>query len=121
MKPQHKFPLLERYREVFPITENTIFAYDGEIYSNNKLPHHLVVHEQTHHKQQKEMGLDKWVDMYLKYPQFRLTMEVQAYRNQLKFLPRKEKRKVLKECIKTLSSNLYGNLVTKEEAKALLT
>lgn len=120
MKPQSKFPLLDRYKEVFPITERTIFPYDREIYTNYPLTPDLLVHEQEHLRQQKEIGLDKWVHFYLSDGEFRLEMELEAYKSQLSSLPRKEKRRVRKECIKTLSSNLYGNIISKEEATHLL-
>ena len=60
-KPQHEFLLLDKYKEKFTITDRTIFAYDGVIYTNSILPSHLVEHESCHFKQQKKYGLDNWL------------------------------------------------------------
>ena len=121
LKPQKEFPLLERYSKVFPITEFTIFAYDGDIYCNYPLPPDLIVHEETHLKQQEKYGLDNWVEEYLNDKEFRLKMEVEAYKKQLASIKDREFRfHVKQDCIDTLTSSLYGNLCTKEEAKILL-
>lgn len=122
LKPQKEFPLLAKYLTVFKgITNRTIFAYDGVIYTNAvSLPHHLIVHEETHHRQQEKYGLDNWVDKYLSDTQFRLDMEIEAYRNQLQAMNRKERRELLKICAGDLSSNLYGNIISFNEAVELL-
>lgn len=54
LKPQHEFKHLDRYKEVFAVTDKTVFAYDMDIYSNYDLPHHLIVHENVHFAQQKK-------------------------------------------------------------------
>lgn len=121
LKPQKDFPLIEEYKKIFDITENTIFAYGEDIYTDNLLPPDLMVHENTHLEQQKKYGLDEWVAKYLTDTQFRLQMEVEAYRNQLNSMNDREKRfHVKRECIKNLCSSLYGNIVTSEQARILL-
>jgi len=121
IKPQEEFPLIEEYRKVFDITDDTIFAYDHNIYTNNVLPKHLIIHEETHHKQQDKYGLDTWVTYYLTDADFRLKMEVEAYKEQLKSINDREERFHLRmECIKNLTSSLYGNIVSPEEARRLL-
>lgn len=117
IKPQSEFPLLDKYKEKFAITENTIFAYDGEIYSNNQLPDHLIVHELTHHKQQDRDGLDYWVENYLNNPEYRLKQEIEAYKNQLSVIKdRNDRFKLQMECAINLSSDLYGNIISYSEA-----
>ncbi len=117
MLPQNQFPLLEKYKNYFEIDENTIFAYDNKIYSNNELPNHLIIHEQTHHKQQDRDGLEYWVDNYLNNKEYRLTQEIEAYKNQLKSIKdRNDRAKVWQESARNLSSPLYGNLLTYQEA-----
>jgi hypothetical protein len=54
MKPQKDFPLMERYKKVFPIDDKTIFAYNGDIYCNYPLPPDLIIHEETHLRQQEK-------------------------------------------------------------------
>ncbi len=118
--PQNEFPLLEKYKEVFDVSDRTIFAYDHKIYFNGELPDHLIIHEQTHHKQQDEVGLDLWVEKYLTDVEFRLEQEVEAYRNQLQSVNRNFRRKLLKIVAKDLASPLYGNIVSFKEAVRLL-
>jgi hypothetical protein len=116
-KPTKDFPLLERYKAKFAINENTIFAYDGVIYTNYELPEHSIIHEQTHLKQQKKIGLDKWVDSYLGDNDFRLKVEIDAYKNQLRSVKDRNQRNLLKiSCARDLSSTLYDNITSYENA-----
>ena len=117
IKPTREFPLLKRYKAKFAVQEGTIFAYDNVIYSDYPISHDLVVHESTYFKQQEKYGLDEWVRRYLEEDDFRLLMEVEAYRKQLGSINNKGKRKRIKKlCCKDLSSALYGNLLTFDEA-----
>ena len=119
--PQSEFPLLKEYSRHFDITPKTIFAYDHKIYSNGNLPEHLIVHEQTHHKQQDKYGLDNWVEKYLNDNKFRLLMEIEAYQTQLKSIKDRNTRvKVAMESAKNLSSSLYGNIIDYKEALKVL-
>lgn len=115
--PQKNFPLLEEYKKYFNITPHTIFAYDHKIYTDDELPEHLIIHEMTHHIQQDEHGLDAWVTRYLNDPKFRLDMEIEAYTMQLRSIKDRNKRAwQLMLSAKDLSGDLYGNMITKEEA-----
>lgn len=117
IKPQKDFPLLAEYQEVFNTTDKTIFAYKDTIYTNDKLPEHLIVHEIEHLKQQERYGLTKWVQEYLYDRGFRLKMEIEAYREQLKSIKdRNFRAKILMESARTLSSDLYGNIIDYGEA-----
>lgn len=121
IRPQKEFPLLEKYKKVFKIDRNTIFAYDKIIYTNGILPDHLIIHEETHLNQQKELGLDKWVDLYLRNKNFRLNQEIEAYKNQINSINDRNGRiKVRTKCAKDLSSELYGNIISYEEAYRLI-
>jgi len=121
IKPQSEFPLLSRFKEVFPITTHTIFAYNHVIYCDYKLPDHLIVHEETHHRQQDRDGLDYWIDNYLKDPKYRLEQEIEAYKNQLQSIKdRNQRSKIRIESARNLSSELYGNLLTFQEALTVL-
>lgn len=117
IKPQSQFPHLDKFKEVFPIDNNTIFAWDEVIYCNHDLPNHLIIHERTHHEQQRSYGLDYWLENYLKDKKFRLRMEIQAYVQQIRFISdRNQKAMIRIQCAKDLSSPLYDNLITYEEA-----
>ena len=118
---QKEFKLLEQYSSIFDVTEKTIFAYDGNIYSNYQLVPHLLVHEMTHLKQQEKYGLEQWVYNFLASVEFRLKMEVEAYRKQLASIKdRNFRMKIRIASAKTLSSSLYGDIINYEKAYALL-
>lgn len=119
--PQRDFPLLKRFRDILPVTDTTIFAYDGIIYCNSLLPDHLIVHEIEHFKQQRKYGLEQWVEGYLNEPTFRRQMEIEAYRTQIKSVKDRNLRtKVRYECARNLSSVLYGSLLSYEKALQVL-
>lgn len=121
MKPQKEFPLLEKYAIVFPVTPKTIFAYDGEIYCDYNLTDDLIVHETEHLKSQKELGLEVWVDRYLTDTRFRLDEELRAYQKQLDSIKDRNHRfKTKVKVLKDLSSSLYGNIITFQDAQKLL-
>ena len=121
IRPVKEFPLLKKYKKKFDINEGTIFAYDNVIYSDFQLPNHLIIHENTHFKQQEEYGLKKWVKKYLKDDEFRLKMEIEAYKNQVNSIKDRNERNRLKiNCCRDLSGSLYGNLLTFNEAMEII-
>lgn len=116
-KPQNEFPLLTEYKKCFEVTDNTIFAYNNVIYTNNKLTDDLVVHEKVHLRRQNKLGVDKWVYQYLSDVDFRLKEEVLAYKEQLLSVKDREERHFLRIlCARDLSSKLYGSIISYEEA-----
>lgn len=117
IKKQVEFPLLDRYKQVFDITPETVFAYGDDIYTDYPLTVDLAAHESTHLDQQEKIGLDMWVELYLTNDEFRAKQEVEAYKNQLKvFLDRNERYQMKREFAKILSSGLYGNCISYEDA-----
>jgi len=121
IKKQNEFPLLMEYAKEFPITPQTIFALDETIFTNYPLTPDLLVHELQHLIQQKKVGLKEWVYDFLHLPDRRLLYEVEAYKCQLLFIKDREKRNKMRiESAKNLSSDLYGNIATYEEAFKLL-
>jgi hypothetical protein len=85
------------------------------------LPPDLIIHEQTHLKQQEKYGLDNWVTKYLTDDKFRLDMEISAYISQLKSIGNRELRnKIRIESAKNLASSLYGNIIEYNEAFKIL-
>ena len=120
-KKQVEFPLLDEYRKIFDITDKTVFAYDDTIYTNYELSPDLLIHEETHLKQQEKYGLETWVLWYFNDLKFRLKVEVEAYRKQINSISDRELRfHIRQESIKNLSSGLYGDMVTENEARLLL-
>lgn len=121
VKPNTAFPLYTEYEKYFKVDEGTIFAYNNTIYTSNDLPDDFIAHEKVHLRQQNNIGCDNWVSLYLRDKDFRLKQELEAYRYQLTQIKDKNKRsKAQTEFCTILSSEMYGNMIDLEEAKALL-
>jgi hypothetical protein len=121
IKKQEDFPLLEEYKKHFKVNENTIFAYNHVIYSNNDLPEDILIHEKQHFVQQDREGLDYWVQNYLNDPKYRLRQEIDAYKKQLAHCkPKGFRRAVMLDCIDNLVNGMYGDIITRQEAYRLL-
>jgi hypothetical protein len=119
-KPLNECPKLEEFKRHFKIDDNAIIAYDKCIYTNRELPEDMVIHEKTHLFQQKEYGLDSFIERYIEDKDFRLKMERQAFLKQLRSIKDRGLRKAVKlDCIDALTSGLYGD-ITREEAIELL-
>jgi hypothetical protein len=117
IRPQKDFPFIEEYRKRFGITKYTIFAGGDSIYTDFPLTKDLMIHEMVHLKQQAEVGLTNWVYDFLENPEMRLKYELEAYRIQLQSIKdRNYRNKVRLESAKNLSSSLYGNIISYEEA-----
>jgi hypothetical protein len=121
--PLKDFPYLERYTSQFQLDLNDVaFPYKGKIYSNKELPAELLAHETVHFKQQEEIGADEWEERYLKDANFRVKMEIEAYKKQLTFYTaNKDVYEAGRMAMaKVLSSLMYGNILTYQEAYHLL-
>ncbi len=112
-------PIWDECRKLFPFDENiTVFSYYPDIYNpkGGLLPDSLIVHEQTHLKQQEEMGVEAWWRKYFDDTDFRISQEVEAYHNQYKFMcgqfkDRNKQFKILWSLGEFLASPMYkGNL-----------
>lgn len=119
--PQSNFPYLKEFAKKFAIDDKTIFAFDDIIYANDVLTNDLIIHERVHHEQQHRDGLEFWIKNYLNDDKYRLKMEKEAYSLQLKSIDDREKRNKLRiQSARTLSSPLYGSLITFNDALKLL-
>jgi len=104
--------------------KTAIFTYNGCLYNpgNGNIPPELMAHEETHVKQQVDS--DHWWGQYLHDVDFRLDQELEAYRVQyayaVKHCDRSYRRNLLNFISKSLAGKLYGNLVSKEQAKELI-
>lgn len=122
--PVKDFPYLERYQALFPLNlDEVAFPYKGKIYSNKELPEELLEHEKVHFKQQEELGDDIWEERYLTDANFRVQMELEAYKKQLTYfrLNRDVFDMARVQIAKVLSSPMYGNILTYKEAYQQLT
>src|ERR1035437_2139884 len=121
IRPQADFPLMDAYKEKFEITDRTIFALGLDIYTNYPLTPDLLVHELCHLKQQERIGVKKWAYDFLENPQKRLEFELEAYRAQiLSVKDRNQRDQIRRQSAIDLSSSLYGNIITRDQAFTLL-
>ena len=112
---------------VFDLNGREIFAYDGIIYCPGKgvVTYELLAHETVHFQQQIDTGVKIWWDKYLTDTEFRLKQELPAHKGEyIVFLSRhkdrNERARYLDLVASRLSSKLYGNIITKQQAlKAL--
>lgn len=118
--PLNKFRRLKEFAKIFRVDENTVIAYDGNIYSNKPLYPDVLVHEKVHLKQQKEHGLLNFTEKYLNNKAFRLQMEKEAYKKQLESIEDLDLREaVRKDAIIGLCSGLYGKMSMTQAEKLL--
>jgi hypothetical protein len=123
IQPHKNFVLLEKYRLLFPIDDTTAFPYNHIIYTNSPelITPEIVLHEEVHFKQQDEIGLDNWVEMYFTDVNFRTKVELEAYKAQVSYFTNKDIKDMIRvQCAKALSSPMYGNILTYKEAYAQL-
>lgn len=103
-----------------------VFAHGGTLYSpgGGAISEDLAVHEATHAGQQSAFGdVGAWWDRYLADPEFRLSQEAEAYRNQLTAYCRREKdrnarARFLMRIAAALAGPMYRLSVTQAEARA---
>ena len=104
---------------------NIVFAWSGIIYnpSGHPLDPDVIAHEETHFWQQRRDPEGWWAE-YIANPRKRLEWEIEAYRRQITYAKEhyssKRTAALADRCIKSLSSPMYGNLCTKDEARVWL-
>lgn len=110
-----------------PRETNIVFTYGNTLYiPSGKAPDRpLLRHEETHTKQQSAVGgPDAWWDRYIKDIEFRLNQELEAYQVQYAAmfeLPHRNRRAYLNAISQDLGGHMYGNLITPEKARELIT
>lgn len=123
--------------KTFPEVKNeprAIFTYGDTIYApsgEQGVTPDLVIHESVHEWQQEQQktifrsGPENWWRKWLKDPKFRAEQELEAYREQYKFLKvhiksREQLNKQLLRLADDLSCSIYGGIMTKSEAFDLI-
>jgi hypothetical protein len=123
-------PNYERIKDAFSIEGNpgVIFTYGDTLYvpggERISIDKPLQRHEETHSRQQKKMGIDEWWDMFLSDRNFRLSQELEAYREQYRAMagmPAHQVAGYLTHISRSLSGEMYGNLMTEQEAVQVIT
>lgn len=118
-------PNYEEIAREFPNCEDAeaVFSYGGVIYNpfGRHITTDLIEHEAVHFIQQ---GKDpkKWWKKYINDRQFRLDQEIQAYATQYAFVRKNVKDRelvfwCLNQCVKAISSPLYGDLIDPSVAR----
>lgn len=123
-------PNINKIRGHFDLSnKSVVFTYGDTLYnpSGAEIPRNLEIHEGTHAEQQgiTEEGIKEWWNRYLADKDFRLEQEVEAYRNQYKYIvehgaDRNTKRDFLRHIAQDLSGPIYGHIVSFEKAKELI-
>lgn len=116
----------------FRVTEESrvLYAYAPHVYSpvEQDIPFMLVAHEKVHIDQQQRYdgGVDAWWQRYCDDMQFRLSQELAAHRAEYRSVcdqpecNRAMRRTVLKVISKKLASPLYGCMIPRKVAAAVL-
>jgi hypothetical protein len=121
------FPLLNEVIKKFELNaddlNNLIFTYGDTFFSKNELSYGLIAHEITHTFQQMKTSPEEWWKKYLKDEKFRLSQEVEAYRQQYKVYKMNNDvmpEVMLEKMAQDLSGKIYGNLLSFDEAKKII-
>lgn len=119
-------PNIEQIRAKFKLHKGIVFTYGDILYNPDRsyIDVALIVHEETHMKQQS-YSPEEWWNKYLVDPSFRLSQELEAYRNQYMKLKKniKDPFKLgqrIDKLAQDLSGDIYGNLLSFNEAKYLI-
>lgn len=122
-------PNIAKIMRVFPMAgqPGVLFCYGGAIYNPSGviIPQQLLAHECVHSVQQEMMGVERWWEVYLDTPKFRLAMELDAHRveyqhYQSQGLGRAFRRRYLAYEAERLSGPLYNHMLKKDRAKRLI-
>lgn len=124
-KPPNYDEIVEKFGK--ENAEKVVFTYGNTIYNPNRinLETHLLVHEQTHGKQQNydNVTAKLWWMRYFEDPTFRIDQEVEAYHAQYKVIckevrDRNMQAKYLQQLAAYLSGDIYGNAISFRDARA---
>ena len=125
MQTTNKFPPnYEAIKKAFPACEwKACFCYGDTIYNpfQIKLTPDLCEHEEVHSKRQGN-NPELWWEKYISDPIFRLDEEIAAFSRQYEVMKplftNKGNKAFLTQIAKALSSDVYGNIITLQEAES---
>lgn len=125
--PDIYFQLKERFGVNW---DDIIIAYYPHIHiaKGNIITESKYIHELTHIHQQSKFkgGAKDWFAQYIQDKKFRLTQELEAYKNEIMFInqnikDRNERYRLIRKIIIDLSSPMYDLGINYEQSKLLLT
>lgn len=123
-------PNYKEIAEAFNIKDNeaVIFTYGNQLFvpsgKDVTKDKPLMKHEAVHARQQTELGIEKWWDRFLVDPMFRMSQELEAYREQYRAmgnLPISKRVGYLNHIARDLSGEMYGNIMSFNEAVTVIT
>ena len=124
---KEKPPIYEQCAKQFGVKwENkVIFTYGDTIHCKNKISLQKIAHEVTHVEQQLKYGADEWWERYFEDVDFRVSQEVEAYKNEIEWVKNniwdmKNRQARIDKIIGDLSSPMYGSVVSFEQSAKLL-
>ena len=124
LQKKEKPPNWEEIIKHFPVDfdRGVIVTYGSHIYCKYDLRDDKLVHEKTHIKQQKDYGVEKWWERYYIDKEFRLSQEMEAYKNEIEWVKKnitdRNKRHLMTRQIFTdISSPMYGFMITRQDAQ----
>ena len=116
--------------QVLGLYEDSVYCWGDILYApelkrKEDLPEDVLVHEQIHQKQQEPYGSpEAWWAKYLYNKEFRQEQEVEAFREQYRFVKERTLNKIAKLCLFDLADNLrnpmYGLSLSHQEAEYLI-
>lgn len=120
-------PVYELLNKKFGVKwdDKIIIAYGGKIHCKDTPAPQKIIHEKVHLDEQKKIGNELWWKAYLEDDNFRLQEELKAYRIESNFLKKYIKNRevrfhAINEIADSLSSPVYGSIITKKEALSYL-
>lgn len=125
-------PNFDRIVSAFPAVlkaSGVVFCYGEVVYSpsSETLPEAILCHERVHSDRMLELpgGPEEWWDKYLSDQGFRFEEELLAHVIEYEFLAklspsRTNRRLFLKHVSEKLSSEIYGPMCNKAQAKAAI-
>lgn len=124
----HEKPeIYERLHRTFNVEwdKGIIIAYNGKIYCKFNPPPQKIYHESIHLNEQEKLGNEIWWEMYITNDKFRLDEELKAYRAEVRFIRKAIKNRndafeMIRRIAHDLSSQIYGNIISKDEALKLI-
>lgn len=101
--------------------EDIVVTYGDTVHCPAPLAEHVLKHEAIHVRQQGEMGVEEWWKRYLDEPEFRYGQELEAYREQFRFIrsvvkDRNKQSGWLQELATALAGPMYGEIASRSEA-----
>ena len=122
-------PIYEELHNRFGVEwENgIIIAWDNKIHCSEDFPlaPQKIIHESKHLERQNEIGNDAWWRLYLESEQFRRNEEMIAYLAEANFIKKNIKNReisffAIRDIAKSFSSDVYGNIISLEDALKIL-